>query len=107
MVDGVRAQITHVIIQVIFYSGLLTPLVMATFWRWWQTELGWSIVAKTLCLSASLLMVMLTYWFGPTDFLRSAGLQWFTVVMLAAIPVILWWRVWVIFKTQRDGSKHY
>ena len=44
--DTAEAQVTQVIIQVIFYSGLLAPAVMATFWPWWRSELGWSIVEK-------------------------------------------------------------
>ena len=99
-------RVALIIIQVIFYSGFAAPIVMATFWPWWRSELGWSIVAKTLALSCALLGVMLVYWFGPTDFAQSAFMQWFTVVALAAVPVALWWRVWVIFKTQRDGAGH-
>ena len=101
-----QAQVAAVIVQVIFYSGFAAPAVMAAFWPWWRSELGWSIVAKTLCLSLALLGAMLESWFGPADFERSAVLQWFTLTMLAAIPVIVWWRVWVIFKAQREGSKH-
>lgn len=103
-----QQQITTVVIQVIFYSGLAVPAVLALFWPWWRSELGWSIVAKTICLSLALLGAMLTYWFGPVGFTRSAFLQWFTIAALAAVPVVLWWRVWVIFKTQRSGSRrHY
>ena len=105
--DRLQAQVSEVIIQVIFWSGITAPLVMALFWRWWRTELGWSIVAKTLALSLALLMTVLVIWFGPSALTRSAVLQWFTVAALGAVPVILWWRVWVIYKTQRDGSKHY
>ena len=104
--DSLQQQITLVVIQVIFYSGIAVPAVMATFWPWWRSKLGWSIVAKTLCLSMALLRSMLIYWLGPAV-ADSAFRKWFTVVMLAAVPVILWWRVQVIFETQRDGSRHY
>jgi hypothetical protein len=105
-VDALEIRISQVEIQVIFYSGLAAPIVMSLFWRWWRSELGWSIIAKTLALSMTLLSLMLAYWFGPLSVARSPEMQWFTLVMLAAIPVIIWWRVWVIYRTQRDGALH-
>lgn len=100
-----QSQVTQVIIQMIFWSGIIAPLVMRTFWPWERSELGWSIVAKTLALSLALLMTVLAYYFGPA-FLHYAVLTWFSIIMLAAVPVILWWRVWVIYKNQRDGARH-
>lgn len=105
--DHLQALVSTIVIQVIFYSGLAAPAVMASFWVWWRSELGWSIVAKTLALSLALLPAMFLYWFGPTAFTTSDALRWFSIVALAAVPVILWWRVWVIFKTQRKGARHY
>ena len=96
----------QVIIQVIFYSGLIAPAVMATFWPWWRSELGWSITAKTFALSLALLPAMLVYWFGLNAITGSDALRWFSLTALAAVPVIVWWRVWVIYKAQRDGAKH-
>jgi hypothetical protein len=105
-VDGLEIRVSQIEIQAIFYSGLAAPIVMGLFWRWWRSELGWSIIAKTLALSLALLGAMLIYWFGPVSVGRSEGMQWFTLVMLAAIPVIIWWRVLVIWKTQRYGARH-
>lgn len=105
--DALEVQVSQIIIQVIFYSGIAAPIVLGLFWKWWRSELGWSIVAKTLALSLALTGTMLIYWFGPTGVARSDAMQWFTLVMLAAVPVILWWRVWVIWKTQRSGARHY
>lgn len=105
--DALELQVSRIIIQVIFYSGIAAPAVLAAFWPWWRSELGWSIVAKTLALSLALLGSMLMYWLGPASVARSPVVQWFTLVMLAAVPVIIWWRVWVIWKTQRDGTRHY
>ena len=104
--DTAEAPVTQVIIQVIFYSGLIAPAVTATFWPWWRSELGWSITAKMLALSLALLPAMLLYWFGLNAFTSSDVLRWFSITALAAVPVIIWWRVWVIFKAQRDGARH-
>ena len=101
-----EAQVARVIIQVIFYSGILAPMAMSWFWPWWRSELGWSIVAKTLALSMALLPAMLVYWFGLNTITSSPALRWFSLTALAAVPVIVWWRVWVIFKAQRDGSRN-
>ena len=104
--DTAEAQVTQVIIQVIFYSGILAPAVTATFWPWWRSELGWTISAKMLALSMAILPAMLLFWFGPSAFVTSDVLRWFSITALAAVPVIIWWRVWVIFKAQRNGSRH-
>lgn len=101
-----QQHIAAVIIHVIFWSGLVAPAVLATFWPWWRSELGWSICAKTIALSLVLVPAELETWFGSADFEHSQALQWFSLAALAAIPVIVWWRVWVIFKTQREGSRH-
>ena len=101
-----QARVSLIVIQVIFYSGFAAPAVMATFWPWWRSELGWSIVAKTLALTLALLPAMLIYWFGFNTFTDSRAMQWFSICALAAVPVIVWWRVWVIFKAQRDGARH-
>jgi ABC-type molybdate transport system permease subunit len=106
-VDALQVQISQIIIQVIFYSGIAEATALALFWKWWRSELGWSIVAMTLSLSLALLGIMLVYWFGPNGVTRSPVVQWFTLVMLAAVPVITWWRVWVIYKAQRRGARHY
>ena len=50
-----ESQAYQVIMQVIFYSGFAAPAVLATFWRWWRSELGWSIAAKMIALSLALL----------------------------------------------------
>jgi hypothetical protein len=102
-----QALITEIAIQIIFWSGLAAPAVLALFWPWWRSELGWSITAKTMALSASLLTVMIYYFFGPTVLADSSGLRWFTIVMLYIVPAIIWWRVWVIWKAQRNGTRHH
>jgi len=100
-----QATVTQWIIQAIFYSGLAAPLAIATFWRWWESELGISICAKTIALSLALVPAMFLYWFGPTALTRSDALRWFSIVCLGLVPLIIWWRVWVIYKAQRRGSR--
>ena len=104
--DQLQSLVSLVIVQAIFYSGFAAPAVMATFWPWWRSELGWSIVAKTLALSLALLPAMLLYWLGPSAFTTSSALRWFAIGALGFVPLIVWWRVWVIYKAQRDGARH-
>jgi hypothetical protein len=106
-VDALQVQVSQIILQVIFYSGIAAPAVLALFWKWWRSELGWSITAKMLALSMALFGTMLMFWFGPSGVTRSPVVQWFTLVALAAVPCIIWWRVWVVYKTQRDSIRHY
>lgn len=103
---NLEGQVTLIIIQVIFYSGLTAPMVMELFWRWHRSELGWSIAAKTIALSLALSPAMLVYWFGVNALTTSDVLRWFSIVMLALVPLIIWWRVWVVYKQQRDGARH-
>ncbi len=95
-----------VAIQAIFYSGLAAPAVMALFWRWYRTRLGWSVAAKTIALSLALVPAMIKYWLGPAAFVRSDAVTWFTITMLYVVPAVVWWRVYEIYRVQRRGGPH-
>jgi hypothetical protein len=105
-VGGAEAVASQIAIQMIFYSGLAAPMVMLTFWRWNTSRLGWSITAKTIALSLALLPAMLVYWFGLSSLTNSDFLRWFTIVMLYLVPVIIWWRVYEVWRVQRRGGQH-
>ena len=105
-VTGTEIVATEVAIQGIFWSGLTAPLVKATFWKWWKSRLGWSIVSKTLALSASLLLSVLIYYFGPGILERFPWLIWFAIVMLYLVIFVIWWRVYEIYRVQKRGAPH-
>ena len=88
-------------IEAIFYSSIGFVILLSTFWAWWRTQLGWSIIAKSIALAMAVLPGMLVIWFGITV---TAPLQWVTLCALWAVPVILGWRLAVLWLIQRGGK---
>ena len=88
-------------VQGIFYSTLAFVIAVSTFWPWWKSQLGWTIIAKSLALTGAVVPAMLVYWFGVKV---PVWLSWVSVIILWAIPPILAWRAYVIWKVQRKGS---
>lgn len=87
-------------IEGIFYASLAFPAVVALYWPWWRSQLGWSITAKSLALAIAILPAMSYYWFG------GRAPSWLVDLSLAGlwcVPVILAWRVLVLWRVQRQG----
>lgn len=93
----------HAAIQGVFYSALLFVLAVSTFWPWWKSQLGWSIVAKSIALAIAVFPAMLAYWFGPQVYTRALWLRWAAIGALWTIPLILAWRLAVIWQAQRKA----
>ena len=94
-------------IQAIFYTSLLFTVAVSTFWPWWRSQLGWSIIAKSLALTVAVLPAMIAYWFGPAIYARNPWLGWLSIGAMATIPAILAWRAWVLWQVQRKGTHRY
>ena len=90
-------------IGVAFWACLLWPAVTAAFWPWWQNQWGWNMVIKTEMIAAALLASALRMEFGVTS---RYALLWVTVLAITAIPLVLAWRTWIIWCSQRDGAEH-
>lgn len=88
-------------IQAVFYAGLGFVAAVSTFWPWWQSQLGWTIAAKSVALSLAVSPGMLVIWFGRNHFTDSPALQWVSIVCLFLVPVILTWRAAVLWHVQR------
>ena len=85
----------------IFYSAVGFVIAVSFFWPWWRSQLGWSIVAKSLALAAAVLPSMLVYWFGAGVYADVPWLAWVAIGALWLVPPILAWRVAVIWHAQR------
>ena len=92
----------QIAVEGIFYSALGFVAVVSFFWPWWKSQLGWSIVAKSLALALAVFPAMLAYWLGP-GVARVAWLQWTALGALWVIPPILVWRLVVIWQAQRKA----
>ncbi len=88
-------------VQGIFYASLIFIIGVSAFWPWWQSELGWSITAKSIALGLAVLPAQIAYWTGGKP---SPGEQWAATILLWFVPPILIWRAWVLFKVQRRGA---
>jgi hypothetical protein len=85
-----------------FIVSFFFPIVIALYWRWWQHEFGWNVVALEWSIAIALFPAFLHRVFGVS--LTSVWYQWTIAVALTLIPVILIWRAWAIYKVQKDGS---
>jgi hypothetical protein len=88
-------------IEAIFYSSVLFVAVVSSFWSWWKSQLGWTIIAKTAALTIAVFPAMLAFWLGRKE---PGWLDWVSVAALWAIPPVLAWRALVLWQVQRAGT---
>lgn len=86
---------------VAFWVCLLWPLAVRTYWPWNKHEWGWNIVIKIELISLALLASVLHTEFGVQFGL---ALLWTEVLAVTAIPLVVIWRAWIIWRAQRDGA---
>jgi len=88
-------------VGVTFWVCLLWPALVRPFWPWHQHEWGWNMVIKTELLALALLSAVLKIEFGVTSGL---ALLWIEVLAVSAIPPVVVWRAWIIWRSQRAGA---
>jgi hypothetical protein len=93
---------TQIGVEAVFYTALAFTAAVSCFWPWWKSQLGWTIVAKSLALAVATLPAMLFYWYSGRS---PAWLDWVSVCALWSIPVILAWRAYVLWQVQRSGGQ--
>lgn len=91
-----------VLANVTFFVSLLFPVVTAFYWRWWDSAWGRNIVSLELGIAVTLLPAVLFRDFG----IDSLALRWVQVTALATVPLIVAWRVVMIWLAQRSGALH-
>ncbi len=84
------AEIGTVLVHVTFWVSAAYIAGVSTFWPWWKTDLGWTIVLEAAAIMVVLLPFELHALFG----LDPGGLAftWLRLAAFAAVPVILVWR---------------
>lgn len=98
--EQLLAEVGGVLANVTFFTSLLFPVVTAFFWPWWASAWGRNIVSLELGIAVTLLPAVLYRDFG-TD---SLALRWVQVAALATVPLIVIWRVVMIWRAQRAGA---
>lgn len=92
--------VTWTIVGVFFISLVFVPVV-SSFWSWWRTAFGQSLVLLEVLIALTLLPATVKRLFG-----LDAGTRfdlWFTVVALWLVGITIIGRAWVLYKIQRGG----
>jgi hypothetical protein len=85
-----------------FLVSLLFPVIVAPYYRWWSNEFGWNLSIKSWVIAIALLPSFVHRVFGvPVNVL---AFMYMVVVAITTIPIVLIWRAWAIYKTQRAGA---
>jgi hypothetical protein len=90
-------------VVVAFCVSLILPFALMPIWKWWKDSFGVSLQLKDFLVAGALLASFLHFVFGinPEEI-------WFGYVRniaISAIPFVLAWRFWIIWKEQRDGAR--
>lgn len=88
-----------VMAQVVFWVSVGFVIGVSTFWPWWKTNLGLTIVLKTACIAAILLPFNLHVLLGINE--DTIAWRWFGVIMLGGIAAVIVWRFIVMWVIQR------
>lgn len=94
-----QADIVGVIVQVTFWTSALFVPAVSTFWPWWTHLYGRAAISIDVLLAAAFLPAELRRLFGIS--VTSPAFEWFTIGVLACIPLRTTWLAWSIWKIQR------
>lgn len=89
-------------INVAFIAAVLFPIVIRPFWNWTDSDWGWNTVVFDLVVALALLPTWLHRVFdmNPHTYL----FIWIQAASIWAVPVIVLWRGWIIWRVQRHGE---
>lgn len=86
-----------------FWSCVLFFMLLPTFFRWWESKLGYAIASLDLLLGAAFtpgaVRLMFRISFGSLVY------GWVVVVVVWLIALRLPWLLWVLFRLQTEGMK--
>lgn len=92
------------VVLVTFWSALVFPLFVASFWKWWDTSFGRSFMSLDILLWGALLPSAVRRMFDIN--IMSLGFIWlYTVVFFLLTPSMVW-RAWVLLQEQRQGRPY-
>lgn len=95
----------------VFWASVLFVLGVSTFWPWWKTDLGWTIVLKTACIAAILFPFFLHLILGVN--VETLFWEWWRLITFFMVGNIIVWRFFVILIIQRynpppvKSGRHY
>lgn len=93
------SDIADVLVVAIFWISIAFCVAVSTFWKWWETDFGWTIVLKTAAIGLILLPGNLHFMFGLNP--ETLGWRWLGITCFALVGVIIVWRFVVLWTVQR------
>jgi hypothetical protein len=97
------ATVTRWEVSVTFWVSFAFPFIAALIWPWWKSWWGRNIVALEICIAVTLLPSIAFQYFNLKADVNT--LQWIQVVALATVPVVVLWRVAMIWYDQRRPDR--
>jgi hypothetical protein len=97
MVDQPLIDATQWVLNITFWSSVAFVLVTTMLWPWWQDWFGQTMIAFDLCISGATLPSLLSVDWGVHGTFRA----WVTIIFLGLAPLVIGWRTFMIFRTQR------
>lgn len=86
-------------INAAFLFPFLFPAVVRLYWAWEKSDWGWNIVALDLAVALALLPIFVNHVFNVS--VTGYFFGWLEVSSIWLIPVIIVWRMIIIWRNQR------
>jgi hypothetical protein len=93
------SDVDKILIQTVFWISVGFVVGVSTFWPWWKTDLGWTIVLKTAAIAALLLPANLHDLFGIQA--GTLAWAWWVTTSFASVGIVIVWRFIVMYILQR------
>lgn len=100
------SDVTWWIINFITWSSFAFPVLTWPFWNWSESMWGRNLVAYEVCLGLGFIGATVRHDWGIPSALHGPAfyaVEWLQTISLAFVPLIISWRVIIIWKTQRAG----
>lgn len=89
-------------LNIICWTSIAFPLIIATFWPWWESDWGRNLVSKVACLGLAVVGTVIKHdWGFPQRFFYEFA--WLQALSLNLVAPILIWRIVLIWRKQRSA----
>lgn len=98
-----QADIAIIIVHAAFWTSLLFIPAVSACWPWWKHQFGRAVISVDVLLAAAFLPAELRLMFGIPA--ASPAFGWFTLAVLACIPLRTLWLAVAVYRMQRTGKE--
>lgn len=91
---------SEVLLNVTFIVSMLFPFVIASWWKWWESQWGKNMVLLELSIAVTILpSILFVDWH-----IDAAALHWMQAAGFTLVPIVVIHRTYLIIRTQREGA---